>query len=77
MNSKFGKWKTASYGRKKDERTNMEKVSEMRGGVYRRIIALYGLQRKTHKDKTAKGEKISPGTKVTDRLREQLHRKKK
>jgi len=57
FNPVFGKWKTAPYGRNPNERTKMEKVSEMWKEVCRRITSLYGLRRKSNKTKKAKGEK--------------------
>ena len=57
FNPTFGRWKTAPYGRNPNERTQMEKMSEMWEEVCRRITSMYGLRRKAHKGKKAKGKK--------------------
>ncbi len=57
FNSTFGRWKTAPYGRNPNERTQMEKVSEMWKAFHRRVSALLGLRCKANKNKKAKSQK--------------------
>ena len=57
FNEKFGKWKTNAYGRKRNERTGMEKVSKVREEIRRRVASVLRMRRQADKTKKTKGKK--------------------
>ena len=59
FNPSFGRWKTAPYGRNPNERTQMEKMSEMWKAFHRGVASLWTVRRNktANKTKKAKGQK--------------------